>query len=517
MADAAHAAALDAPHHEVESERSRLMRRRFLWCCLLLTGIGLFVAAFEVFSYEPARIDSETMPGWLRTVLSFLLSNFAETIFDTAIFAGFALFVHKRALSAQGVITTASWFVLGTMAFTMMHMCLIQLAGPVDGFVDEFVGLTFTALAVLHGLVSLFVPWTPWQAARPLIPLVLLHALLVVLAGGGSFVEVAGSILVTALAGAPGMLIAWWRSREGDELVRLRAMSGRFRSLAQDLVDARRIHDSIFPDPITDGPVRLAFHYEPSMHIGGDFVYARTDEIPGKPLPVVSVVVVDVTGHGVGSALAVNRLHAEMERTLARDPETGPGRLLSELNDYLHYTLSIHSVYATALCLRFDPNETGRELRWASGGHPPAFLHRASGAVERLFSDACMLGTVPAGEFDPDERAGPFAPGDTLVAYTDGAIEARTADGAMIGIDGLEDIVRNLAREQRGADRTARSVARAIDAGRAPGPASDDTLVVVVQRPHEAPESDQPMTSGSSASPSVRSLGPDSVTSTSAS
>jgi len=507
----------DAPHHEVESERSRLMRRRLLWCCLLLTGIGLFVAAFEAFSYEPARIDSESMPSWLRGVLGFLLSNFAETLFDTAIFAGFAAFVHRRALSAQGVITTASWFVLGTMAFTMMHMSLIQIAGPSEGFIDDFVGSMFAALAVLHGLVSLFVPWTPWQAARPLIPIVVVHAFLVLIAGRGSFVQVAGSILVTALAGAPGVLIAWWRSREGDELVRLRAMSGRFRSLAQDLVDARRIHEAIFPRPITDGPVRLAFHYEPSMHIGGDFVYARTDTLPGKPLPVLSVVVVDVTGHGVGSALAVNRLHAELERTLARDPGTGPGRLLGDLNDYLHYTLAIHSVYASALCLRFDPNESGRELSWASGGHPPAILRRADGHMERLWSSAFVLGTVPGNEYDADERAGPFSLGDTLVAYTDGAIEARTPDGAMIGIDGLEDMVRNLTREQRDADRIARSLARAVDAGRAPGPVSDDTLIVVVQRPAPAPSGDQPMTSGSSESPSVRSLGPDSVTSTSAS
>lgn len=508
---------IDATHHEVESERSRLMRRRLLWCCLLLCGVGVFAAFVDLFTYEPARIDSESLPAWLKAVFGFLLSDLGETLFDTAFFVGFAVFVSRRSLSAQGVITTASWLVLGLMSFTVLHMSLIQAAGPRDDFVDEFVGIIFAALAVLHGVVSLFVPWTPWQAARPVIPIIVINALVVLIAGRGSFVQAAGAVLVSAIAGAPGVLIAWWRSREGDELIRLRAMRGRFHSLAQDLVDARRIHDAIFPKPIADGPVRLAFHYEPSMHIGGDFVYARNDALPGKPLPVLSVVVVDVTGHGVGSALAVNRLHAEMERTLARSPDTGPGRLLADLNDYLHYTLAIHSVYASALCLRFDPNDAGRELRWASGGHPPALLRSADGRIERLWSSAFVLGTVPGSEYDADERTSPFGPGDTLVVYTDGAIEARTPDGGMIGIDGLEDIVRNLTREHRDADRTARSIARAVDAGRTPGPVTDDTLIVVVQRPPSAPPSDQPMTSGSSASPSVRSLGPDSVTSTSAS
>src|SRR5690606_31991441 len=139
---------------------------------------------------------------------------------------------------------------------------------------------------------------------------------------------------------------------------------------------------------------------------------------------------------GIGAALTVNRLHGEIERQLGERADAQPGDLLTGLNDYLHHTLASHSVYATALFLRIDPN-TGR-LSWASAGHPPAFLRTLEGRIERLDSTTLVLGACRGSDFVPNEQSCRFLPGDMLIAYTDGAIEARNSAGRMLSVDGLQ-------------------------------------------------------------------------------
>ncbi len=153
----------------------------------------------------------------------------------------------------------------------------------------------------------------------------------------------------------------------------------------------------------------------------------------------LNVLLLDVTGHGIAAALTVNRLYGEVERLFAENPHAGPGEVLSALNKYVHLTLATHSVYVTALCLRLD-QERG-VLEYASGGHPPAFLCGADGRIEQLDSTAFVLGACAAPDFDPAVESRPFMPGDTLLAYTDGAIEARNSAGRMLSIAGFTKII----------------------------------------------------------------------------
>src|SRR5690606_35391330 len=130
---------------------------------------------------------------------------------------------------------------------------------------------------------------------------------------------------------------------------------------------------------------------------------------------------IDVSGHGVGAALAVNRLHGELLRFFAQHPDGSPGRLLTALNDYSLVALSPQAVYSTALCLRVDPH--AGTLTWASAGHPPAFLRRADGRIEPIESTAVMLGVIDGESFQPNEQSCAIQPGDRILAYTDGASE----------------------------------------------------------------------------------------------
>ena len=338
---------------------------------------------------------------------------------------------------------------------------------------------------ITHLFASLFIPWTPRESVRPLAPLLILNALLILLLDPGTLLTKIIWIAVSPLVGVPGVAIAWWRHSRFRRSFSHKVLRRSYGEMKRELVDARRIHESLFPAPIDDGPVRFAYLYEPMRQIGGDFLFAQCAELPDKELPLLNVVVIDVTGHGITAALTVNRLAGEIEREFGEKPDAEPGEILHGLNAYLHHTLARHSVYATALCVRIDPNTD--ELIWASAGHPPAFLRMASGRLDRLDSTSLLLGACRADDFYPNQQKMPFHAGDSVLIYTDGATEARNHDGAMLRTDGMQKLVASIDPRANGSGGGAggswcESVLDAIDRFRH-GPAQDDTLIVEIARP----------------------------------
>jgi serine phosphatase RsbU (regulator of sigma subunit) len=232
-----------------------------------------------------------------------------------------------------------------------------------------------------------------------------------------------------------------------------------------------------------DGAASMLYAYEPMRDIGGDFLFVRRE---GE---VLHTVLIDVTGHGVGAALTVNRLHGELERQFGVQKDPKPAEVLSGLNAYLHFALASHSVYATAVCFRADPEQS--TLEYASAGHPPAFHRTADGRIERLESTTLVLGVVSPEDFEALPRTTDFMRGDAVIAYTDGATEAVTSSGKMIRVDGLERVVMKTVPRQSPSGVASRQ-------GHAPdepwcaailaevhrlrsGPTLDDTLIVEIR------------------------------------
>ncbi len=373
---------------------------------------------------------------------------------------------------------------------------------------DGLIGLSMTATGVqgglglfgffiTHILACMFLPWTPWQALRPMLVVVLVNVpvtLLVVQMNQEPPVagEVPHNWLPTTLIGLaftpllaiPGVLWCWIRHSKRTQDFKYRLMSTRYTEMRRELVDARKIHESLFPDPINNGELRFSFEYEPMRQIGGDFLYAYRKKDAGQSSPndspfspPLSIVLLDVTGHGIPAALTVNRLHGELERVFAENPDIGPGEVLRLLNRYVHLTLSTHSIYLTAFCFRVDTEAS--TLEYASGGHPPAFLRAVDGTLEELPSTAFVLGACPDEAFDSAPRAHKFGPGDTMFAYTDGAIEARKDTGEMIRIDGLRRMVASVDGRL---PATWPAIFRDEVVDFRGGPPEDDTLLLVVHR-----------------------------------
>lgn len=337
-----------------------------------------------------------------------------------------------------------------------------------------------------HVILCLFLPLTPRECFRPLLPLLGANLLVstVFFPGVGWY---AGALALAAVLGIPGAMICSWRDSRFHSRFQLRHLKQRYGEMRQELTDARKIHEALFPQPATDGPVRMDYRYEPMRQIGGDYLYSRFAPSTTGPMPSLHVVIVDVTGHGIPAALTVNRLHGELERLFAEHPDATPGLILQLLNRYVHLTLATHSVYVTALCIRVDPNPRDDSangaavgaLDWASGGHPPAFIRCIDGTIHRLDSTTFVLGACHGDDFVHHQQCIPFGPGDVLIAYTDGATEARDRTGRMLRIDGLQRIIAGVTPEH---GSLAAAVLRAVEEFRF-GPPADDTLVVEIARP----------------------------------
>lgn len=231
----------------------------------------------------------------------------------------------------------------------------------------------------------------------------------------------------------------------------------------------RQIHRSLLPaeDPEMPG-LEIAGVCRAAESIGGD-LYGYIPVSDGS----FGVAMADVAGHGVGAALymaaAKGALQAEARRNSA------PGDLLRRTNEALLADFSKQDVFATAFFARFRPG--GREFAYANAGHNPPLLLRADGRFELLRAGGPALGVLPDRFYEEGVRD--FAPGDLLVVYTDGLVEARDREGRFYGLERLIDHAR-LCREHD-APSVKASLLEDLFRHCAAGRLQDDVTLVVIR------------------------------------
>lgn len=460
--------------HEFEVERERWLRRRFLWYTGITGGLsvlGLIVALITL-------VFARSLP--MDQTVNFVIGTAATLLYVITF-----VHVYRRPTGRQSLLKVAYWLIVaGGMLQLFSGVVTAEAASSLVTKKDPAVvagGIVATAgigqIFLTHFFACLFLPWTPRESFRPLIPLLGVNAIITAIYVRHNIPLAVAAIALSPFIGLPGTAISWWRHSRFRDRFAMRMLRGRYTEMRRELVDARRIHEALFPKACEDGPVRFSYRYEPMRQIGGDYLYACSPPPDEGGCTILNLVVIDVTGHGIPAALTVNRLHGELQRVFAESPDVRPGEVLSLLNRYVHLTLASHSVYVTALCVRADERQS--TLEYASGGHPPAFLRAVDGNLEQLNSTAFVLGACADRDFQSEPRTLKFHPGDTLIAYTDGATEARNAAGRMLGITGLQKIIALGRPDPVGG--WAQTILRAVEQHRS-GPPEDDTLVIEVVR-----------------------------------
>jgi sigma-B regulation protein RsbU (phosphoserine phosphatase) len=231
---------------------------------------------------------------------------------------------------------------------------------------------------------------------------------------------------------------------------------------------ARQVHRGLLPrhDPLFAG-LEISGGFRPAESVGGDY-YGYVAMADGS----LGIAIADVSGHGVGAALymatARGALHAEARDLLS------PADILRRVNEVLATDFTAADMFATMVFARFIPD--GRRLVWSNAGHNPPLVLKGSGETETLKPCGPALGIVAGARWrDVDQR---FAPGDLLLLYTDGVVEARDASGKFFGVDRLVAAAR---RPASSADEIRGHVLDAL-AGHTGGvPPRDDVTVVVVR------------------------------------
>jgi len=207
----------------------------------------------------------------------------------------------------------------------------------------------------------------------------------------------------------------------------------------------------------------------PATEVGGDYF----DWIPldGRGL---AVALGDVTGHGVPAALLMSHLRASFHAE-AR-PGTGECAITVAMNRSLARAAQAGR-FATFFLVRFD--REGGVLRYCNAGHNPPLLVRA-GAIEELMATGLPLGMIEDTDYTEESRA--FAPGDTLVIYSDGVTEAPNARDQEYGEERLQRKVLELLGQGAGARRLVEGILEDVRAFARDRLSTDDVTIVVVRR-----------------------------------
>lgn len=207
--------------------------------------------------------------------------------------------------------------------------------------------------------------------------------------------------------------------------------------LAADIATAARYVRSLIPAPGPVGMLGAEWRFVPSASLGGDaFGYHAVD--PDH----VAIYLLDVCGHGVGAALlSVSVLNAVRAEVLPSTDFRSPESVLAALNRA--FPMERHNdMFFTIWYGVYE--RRSRRLRWAGGGHPPAFLvprpPAGQGAVaQALDSDGPLVGAIEGVAFSGGEVAVP--PGSRLYLFSDGAFEIVRPGGGMWSLAALRDLL----------------------------------------------------------------------------
>ena len=201
---------------------------------------------------------------------------------------------------------------------------------------------------------------------------------------------------------------------------------------------ARTLQRSLLPSLPEMPGIEVGVEYLPvgeENEAGGDFYdLIRTSE--DGWLAVIG----DVCGKGAAAAAVTALTRYTIRAVAMREDE--PSAVLVALNEAMLWQVD-DGQFCTVACARLEPVDGGCELGVARGGHPAPLVVRADGSVEVLAPPGRALGIFSDPGLEVQKVS--LRPGDAVVFYTDGIVEARGPDGSFFGEERLRALLRSCA------------------------------------------------------------------------
>ncbi len=246
--------------------------------------------------------------------------------------------------------------------------------------------------------------------------------------------------------------------------------------MKRDLQIAREIQHWLVPStpPVVPG-LDIAFATRPANTVGGDFYDVIVQEgDTGTPAGSVLLVVADVAGKSVPAALLMATFQASLHAL------TGPSSSLADLVSRMNRSACTRSMggqrFTTAFFAELAPR-TGR-LTFINAGHNYPFLRRRDGGLQSLITGGLPLGIQADADYATGELL--LEPGDLLLVYTDGLVEAVDGEEREFGEDRLRALLEEAGPVSAG--QFLEAVGSAVDRHVGEARQYDDMTWLVVRR-----------------------------------
>ncbi len=258
--------------------------------------------------------------------------------------------------------------------------------------------------------------------------------------------------------------------KKAEDLLRTanEKLAARQAEIDRDLALAARVQQSLAPRSMAWGPFQVDALYQPVSTIGGDFGVVTQ---VGSELHLL---VCDVSGHGITSALIANRIYTETMSLLGRCEKAEA--MLQRLNHFVLHEIQMQGFYFSMAMARLSADQ--RRMCFLNAGHPPAIWIRSSGETRLLGARSSVLGLFddavdpqPSEELDLQSR-------DRILLYTDGISEAFNEKEELLGHEGLAEIARKAAVKPFAEMKE--SILADVAAWRH-GPITDDMSLVLIE------------------------------------
>lgn len=214
------------------------------------------------------------------------------------------------------------------------------------------------------------------------------------------------------------------------QLVREQAVEIQARErLEQEMRVATLIQQQFLPRDLPElRDWQVAAYYGPARAVGGDFY-----DFIALPDGRIGIVVGDVTDKGVPAALIMARTQSVLRGEAPR--LMSPTKVLERANEILLPEMPAR-MFVTCLYMILDP-ETGQVV-YANAGHNLPYVRTAEGVLE-LRATGMPLGLLPGMDYPEHEAV--LAPGESVLLYSDGLVEAHGQAGDMFGFPRLRELL----------------------------------------------------------------------------
>lgn len=240
------------------------------------------------------------------------------------------------------------------------------------------------------------------------------------------------------------------------------------RRLEEQLDMARKVQEGFLPRSLPKTPgLELAACFQASLEVAGDYY-----DVLALPEGRTLLAVGDVSGKGAGAAMIMANLQASL-RSMAR-VGVPLGEMVCGINDLIHANTRVEQ-FITFFAAIYDP--LTHELRFVNAGHNPPRLIRAAGEANALDPVGPILGVFPGLKFA--EQSVTLAPGDLLIAFTDGVSEAMNLADEDFGEERIVEVA--TPRRQEPPAQVMASIEQAVTAFRGERDLLDDYTLLVAR------------------------------------